>query len=552
MNRDRNRGYKLHGSRRIVIRETDNYLEQHRNQDQPKPKSPWIRTLFQPAVIGVMVACIAWSVLQLTRSFGAAWSPTLILLTPVVTALVGCASQRAMQERYLSGTEGLRFRLIELVVMLILTKFFSFLDDTPAQVWAEIRTWNSDPSAFFDGETMTVYVLGVAAWLAASATMRDLDAVSDPARYIGEDDPTQRLSRRFFIGGFVLLFFTGLAQVSLSALIALDQERVRGLILNVLLYFGLGLVMLAQLRYTRLSALWQRERVRIADSLSHTWLRYSLLILGIAGAIALLLPTGYTLPLLDAISFLFFLLVYIAGLLYFLLSWPISLLLSLLLGRPQQTPRPPVRPLPFDTAEPETPSTVPPWLMILRSFLFWGLAIGGLVYLVRIYLRDRPEIGHRINQVLGNTTPVRWLRELWQALQQWWMGLRQEIGTRVPDFVRRLQRRARTGEKKAVGRSKGKNLKQRIFYHYFTTLDRAKVEGLERRGDQTPYEYERTLTSALPSEIDALENLTETFIVARYSAHPLTGEMVRTADDNARKIRAALSQHGETKSQDVS
>lgn len=539
MNAKRTSGYERSGGRRIVIRETDDYLERPGDQDEP-PASPWIRTLVQPAIIGVMIACIAWSVLQLTRAFNASWSPLIILLTPVVTALIGCASQRAVQERYLSNTDSLRFRVIELLVMLALTKSFGFLDETPAQVWAEIRSWSRNPAAFFDAETMTVYVLGVAAWLAAGATMRDLDAISDPTRYIGEEDPMQRLSRRFFIGGYCLLVVTGLARVSLSALTNFSHGRLQGFLVNVLLYFGLGLVMLGQLRFTWLSGLWQRERVQMTESLSRLWLRYTLLILGIAGLIALLLPTGYTLPLLDLISYLFFLLVYIVSVLYFLISWPIGLLLSLLLGRPRREPRPPLRPLPIDPAAPEDTGPAPPWLMVLRSLLFWGLALGGLIYLLHIYLRDRPEMGRTIHHALRGMMPIRWIRQLWRALQRWWQGLRRGVSTHVPDLIQRLRRRVGAQDHPVAGRSKGKDLQGRVFYHYFTTLDRAKDGDLERRGEQTPYEYEQTLTTELPSESEALDGLTETFVVARYSPHPVTGEMVRRAEKHARDIQAAL------------
>ena len=547
MNAKRTPGYEVSGGRQIVIRETDNYLEHTQNQGQSEPKSPWIRALVQPVAIGVMVACIAWSILQLTRAFGARWSPVLILLTPVTAAIIGCASQRAIQERYLSNTESMRFRLIELLVMLVLTKCFGFLDETPAQVWTEVQTWSRNPGSFFDGETMTVYALGVAAWLAAGATMRDLDAVSDPTRYVGEEAPMQRLSRRFFVGGFILLLITGVARVSLSALVNLDHGRVPGLIINVLLYFGLGLVMLGQLRFTRLAGLWQREHVRIAKSLNRVWLRYSLLILGIAGLVALLLPTGYTLPLLDLVRYVLFLISYIAGLLYFLISWPIGLLLSLIMGRSEERPRPPIQPQPFEPPASEDTGPAPPWLMILRSLLFWVLVLGGLIYLVRIYLRDRPEMGRRISQVLRNAKPVRWLRELWLAFQRWWVGFRRRIEARVPDVARRLRRRLRNEGRQEVRRSQGEALKDRIFYHYFTTLDRAKAEGLERRGDQTPYEYEHTLITELPTEVDAVGNLTETFIVARYSAHPITGEMVRLAGEYAQEIQAALRHRDEKK-----
>jgi hypothetical protein len=550
MNAKRTPGYEYRGGRRIVIRETDDYLEPHHDQDEPEPTSPWVRNVFQPAVIGVMVACIAWSVWQLTQAFGASWSPALILLTPILTALIGCASQRAIQRRYLSSTESLRFRLIELLVMLLLTKLFNYLNDTPAQVWADIRAWMRMPYTFFDGETLTVYVLSVASWLAAGATVRDLDAVSDPTRYVGEEGPMQRLSRRFFIGGYVLLFVTGLARVSLGALVNLEHGRISGLIVNVLLYFGLGLMMLGQLRFTRLSGLWRREEVLIADALSHTWLRYSLLILGIAGLIALLLPTGYTLPLLDLISFLFFLLVYVVGLLYYLVTWPIGMLLALLLGQQERVPQPPARPLPIDPSPPESSGAAPPWLMLLRSLFFWGLVLGGLITLIRLYLRDRPEMAATLNRALQNAKPVQWLRQLWQVVRRWWLGFRREVETRVPALVERLRRRTGGENRQTAARSQGKDLRDRIFYHYFTTLDRARDEGFERHGDQTPYEYEQTLMTELPADLNALGDLTDTFVVARYSSHAVSEAMVRQADETAREVQRALRRRAEEKSGD--
>jgi hypothetical protein len=155
-----------------------------------------------------------------------------------------------------------------------------------------------------------------------------------------------------------------------------------------------------------------------------------------------------------------------------------------------------------------------------------------------------------LNRALQNAKPVQWLRQLWQVVRQWWLGFRREVETRVPALVERLRRRTGGDNRQAAARPQGKDLRDRIFYHYFTTLDRARDEGFERRGDQTPYEYEQTLMTELPADLDALGDLTDTFVVARYSGHAVSEAMVRRADETAREVQRALRRRAEEKSED--
>ena len=242
-------------------------------------------------------------------------------------------------------------------------------------------------------------------------------------------------------------------------------------------------------------------------------------------------------------AFIVYLLMYLAGLIYFMLTWPIGLLLSLLMGKPEKAPSLPTQPPPIQPPTPEVSGPGPPWLMIVRSIIFWSLVLGGLIYLVRSYLQDRPDMLIKARETLRHVAPLRWIVQMGRVLRRWWLRLRKRMETTFPRLIWRLRRRSAGQDTGPRARLQGVELRDRIFYQYFTTLDHAGREGLTRRPSQTPYEYETTLITELPAELDALESLTKTFIVARYSPHPISNAMVDEAKDRAHEIRRALRQH---------
>ncbi len=81
-----------------------------------------MRGVFQPAAVGVLIACVAWSIAHVIDVVTQLTDVTLFWLVPVAMALVGFTTQRMVQRRFHGSADGLRFRIVELGVMFLAVK----------------------------------------------------------------------------------------------------------------------------------------------------------------------------------------------------------------------------------------------------------------------------------------------------------------------------------------------------------------------------------------------------------------------------------------------
>jgi Asp-tRNA(Asn)/Glu-tRNA(Gln) amidotransferase A subunit family amidase len=135
---------------------------------------------------------------------------------------------------------------------------------------------------------------------------------------------------------------------------------------------------------------------------------------------------------------------------------------------------------------------------------------------------------------------VRWLEGIWTTLRRWWRGLREEVREQVSRVVKRLRRARARVNIPGLGRRRGESLREQIFYHYLNTLDRAEAEGYPRQASETPYEYRQHLAPELSDAEPEIAELTETFVEARYSTHPLSDEALDRLRAAAQRIQDAL------------
>jgi hypothetical protein len=519
----------------INIQESDDYLERKEKPPSSQLVPPWVESILQPLVIGIMVACLSQSIAQLMRQVMPGWRYILFLIAPVLAALAGYATYQTIRKRLISGNESTRYQIYELVLIFVLCKLVTLLDNTIPELLATAQMWFTDPKSFFDGESILMFLLSLIAWLAAAATSRDLINITDPTLYIGEKSPLQRISTRFFAGGFVLLITTAFSRVKFLDLLQSDRPRVPGLILNVLIYFMLGLFMLGQINYMHHTGIWRRQKVNISKNLGLMWLRYSLLFLGVITLIAFFLPTGYTMGLLDLVRNIISILFFIANLIVFLLSYPFLLLISLLFKNAEVTMptlEAPSAAQPLEVAPTETTGN---WIEIVRSLLFWTLALVALGYVIRGYLHDRSNLPTFLRKI----KPGEWLVALLHWVSSLWNRLKTTVEETMPRLVNRLRRMANQ-RTLSTQRQLGPGFRERVFGHYLGTLDVAKEEGLARAKNQTPYEYNKVINPKLPEIVAEWTQLTDIFIEARYSTHIFNKEMADQAASDAQKIQDSL------------
>ena len=82
--------------------------------------------------------------------------------------------------------------------------------------------------------------------------------------------------------------------------------------------------------------------------------------------------------------------------------------------------------------------------------------------------------------------------------------------------------------------------RQQVIFFYLALVRRGKEAGLPRQSSQTPYEYARSLELGLVEQTDALMDMTERFLDARYSPHEVTPEQVSRAKQAWEQVRKAL------------
>ncbi len=500
------------------------------------PFPEWVPNLLHPLIVGLMVGCISLSIVQLLNLLIPEWNGTLFLIAPVLSALAGHYTYRLVHYRYLDGTDLIRVQLVELLVIFLLVKIGSYLNYTWPQVVAEIRTWAEEPLLFFTPEVIVAFGLSVMAWTAAGAVARDVEAIIDPVLYMGEKHPLDRLSERFLLGGVLLLIFAGLSRIGIRDIFDMGRAAISGVIVNVLVYFVLGLILLGQLRFAQLAGIWHRDEFEVPKGLSLSWVGYSAIFLIVALIIAFVLPTGYSVGILDVAQYVLYLIFYVMSIFYLLFGILVAWLISLIVGEPRSAPQTPsLQPVPPQLEPLVSMGEGWSWWPLVRSLLFWGVVLAAIYYLIRSYLSDRPELVASLMRL----RPIQLLKRLWQALRSWWLGFRETISVYLPK-IRLGGRGGKEGGIRSVLRRIGRSPRERVFYYYLTSLDRAAEEGMPRRQEQTPYEYRSTLTSRLPEGEEALGTLTQSFVEARYSQHPVTSEDVRRVKADWEAFQEAL------------
>ena len=506
-------------------------------------RAPWLEKWFRPLVIGVMVGCISLSIGALVHLFSPRWNATFFFVACVLAALEAHYSYRLIQDRSLYFGEAWKFRAKELALFVVLLKIGSYIGDRWADVWRDIRTWPDYPLNIIDPETTVAFVLVLFSWYASTLTTRaleQLDEVDESYPVAGHAAalPMHSLTTLFFWGGGTLLIVSGLTRIGLAALLNLRRPPVPGLVLNVLVYFVLGLVMLGQVRFASLRREWRVQKIGVAAELAGRWVRYSLLFIGLAALLAFLLPTDYTANLFDAISGVLEWIAIIAGWISTFFLFVFSLLFWLLsrLFRPATGDRPRFEPQQAPPSLAGSGSAAPGWLATLRTLLFFAAAFGVAAYVAYSYLRDHPEIW----QALRRFRPVHALYRLWTALRRWFVRWPKAIRALLPQ--RAMQRRAAgaVGTASRFGWLIARSPRERVLFYYLNILGRARQKGYPRQAPQTPYEYGETLSPILPEGQEEMDHLTQAFVEARYSPHTVEMEQVRRARVDWQRIKAVL------------
>ncbi len=511
-------------------------------------RNGWADNFFRPMLVTVMIMAFNVSLVNLVRLINPAWRGIYFLGGILLVTLEAIYSYRVLkQRRSFELGSLLRYRLAEWILLIVILKLLNLAGKPADAMWAELEALWYDPLNLINVEFYVVIVLAILAWTTATATMDDFEALYDP--YSIHTRPMEGLTTRFFWGGTILVLISGVSQwvarAGAASLIDYQRPSLNDILINVLVYFMAGLVLLSQANLTRLLVGWQYQKITMTSSLVKQWARYGLLFLGIISLVVFFLPTSYTLGFLNSagiiIQNLIRMIVFLVELLLFLIALPFLWLASLF-ESPAEMPRfvPPEAPPMVPHSPAATPSL---WLEALKSLMFWLLVLASVAYFVRVYFNDHPEL----LQWLKEFKPVKlisiFLKQLWQQL--WGLartGL-EAIPKKINLFGGEESLSPLAGGWNWFG-LRGLSPRAQIVRYYLNILQRAEKQGPARRSHQTPYEYQPDLSRATPTVEPEVKALTDAFVQARYSRQEIEKERATSVRGYWQQIRRALRTRG--------
>lgn len=525
-----------------------------------RPPSPELDSSFKAGMrlaVGVghtitcfMMVCVALGFVFAARRLSPNWNGFYLVGLALFVSIESILARKRVVD--LDDKEKIFFRIAEGVALAVLVKVSQYIVHGPAQLIEDIPLWqNRFMESFFTREYVFVLVVLLLIWWASAAHAAEIEELFE--REVEADwddlgkvqnalrDIRNRISARAFIIGALLV---GLAVISRleSSLTFLEpgNPSTRGNFLpvvTVMAYFALALALLTQTQFVLLRARWIYQRLTVSPNLARNWMKYGLMFFVILALVVTFLPTDYSLGLFDTLRVAFNYLTQVVTFLLVILMIPFALCLRLFPsgGKPSGD-------IPggtMGTFPAATPGQAPEWWDFIKSLAFWVLFIGIIFFALRYYLMQNTALWKAIQ----NFPLTRWISTAWERLRNWIKGANKQVSALVSAGIKRL--RAQRALLPANLLRKITNLsrmsaREKIIYFYMNLVQLGGTRGLERRTSQTPYKYQQQLVQNLPELEEDLSGLTETFLDARYSDHPVEEPAATQASSLWEHIKAVL------------
>ncbi len=467
---------------------------------KPFQSSQRASILFTGALIALMMGCVGISYVQFMQRVIPGWTGGYLPWLCVLISLEVTYTHFLNQSK--SFGEQLRSHLAEWVVLFFLIKILTMILGGSSNFLREVSLWEKDLLYFFSPGFVVVLFPSVIIWIISFAFANDLSNIQIDETELYLDNPAmleknrvnyrERLGEWIILLGIVVIMLAFFARVDLIQVFG-ESPASRAPVYNVVVYFLLGFLLLSQAQLSSLQRNWLWDRVPTAERLGGRWLQYSLLFFFLLALLAVLLPTRYTVGLLDTLRIVLNFIVQVLTLLFMVLSYPFVALMNLIFGSSaQDTPQsqPPLNLPKFDQAR--VAGQPMPWLDILRSLLFWLVFAAIIIYFFRYYLRQNKQL----LATLRNIKAFNWLGQVWGSLWGWLRGVNVQVGSALKAGRERLFPPRHGSLVEALRRSinfHSLTPRQRVIFFYLRMVERGSEQGIPRAPSQTPYQYSRAV-----------------------------------------------------------
>jgi hypothetical protein len=483
----------------------------------------WQYQFLYPVMVAVLVGCGLVPIVRLCQAFGLDVGPYLMVVG-IITTLQTFYARTILARDRVWGASRYWIAFFQISFLIVLTKAGELLYHL-----LRLQDHRFDLFAITPA-SLIVFTTSILIWTAISSLAAQFTRIQELAalkykEIIAEGyvSPYEAVMRSILAGGFLILVLAGILQYA-----PIDAPKGTGLSLYLPAYFLVALVLFSQVNYDHLRLQWNLQSTRIVGHTHSRWLKRSLALIGLATAVAFLMPTGYTLGLLDTLRQAFDVVDRILTAILYVFNYLLVLLFSLIFSllRGTEPDKPSVEPNIADFLPPEE-AAAPPFYHAwnwpaIRMTASWIIAVAVLIVVVYSVLKDNPEFLARARRTRFWQVIVRLWRDLMERLDRTASIIRKRLPRILPERLRDSRPAGRAGWR--TPRLNRMTPRERIRYYYLSILHRTSNVGLGRRPSQTPFEYQRSLAEKLAENEGEIEDLTGAFIEARYSPKPLDDE----------------------------
>jgi hypothetical protein len=479
------------------------------------------------------------------------WLALLISIEALYSRAVSRRINRTAQQRLL-------YTASEWIVIGILLKFIILAGNGFSTLASEAQSWLAD---FYNFLFEPAFLLSIITLAVVSFAVRVL---ADDLAPLAMDErklirQMQATEERGGLGSVRDNFASHVIAVGIGLTIALALATVVREITPVmkdttvpaialLIYFTISLLLLGHTRVRAATSTWTIEGVEIEKGLGTLWAGFGLaIVLGVA-VFALLLAAGNPLTLFQSLSIavrtVLLGIIYLISMLWMILififqivMYGIFSLLALLFGTAPPAP-PQMQQQPPPTMEEASGSIFNfPWGSAILVVLGIAVVIGAIYYLISRRLpADELRNAGGLFGLLRHRLSAFWL---------WLKGILARPSALLQSLRRDESKQAAVNPSANQAIGKRPNLKDMtaraiVRYYYGLLLQRGAQSGLPRNPAQTPSEYAKLLDQRAPDAAPDVDQLTETFIEARYSTHDVSDQQAAAVREWFTHIRNSL------------
>ena len=532
---------------------------------------PLTRRLIRPLLITLLATSAAVALLVILRIATPEMEWMLLVPLCIFAALEGTYTAAWLNNPDSRAVDRGVYRAAEVLLLIVIARVYSWIvfgQGIPSP--DEMRLFLTAPLAVLSvaGFVSTTVVTLLAWWLAVtisrifvkldvSAEELNFYTLSPAEQKAQADNVPIQVAREQLLRNYMQIWLSGgMGMVVVAALSTFEVNQFANVInpfeitrlglsaamlLALMTYFLVGFWLLSHARLLRMNARWLMDGAAKEAGVERGWQRSSFAILAIIALLAAFLPIGSTLAISRILSAGLAGLGYLASRIFALISyWFVSILLLLTRNAEEAPPQPPLpTPPPPPVATPPPLATNNPITSMVISSAFWALVIAIIIAALLFFLRER---GYRMEA-------GRW-PGYWAKAMTWLRGVLARLTGRLRAAGQALQARRRApgdgppappeAARSPFWRRRGLTPREQVRFYYLSLVRRAGERGVDRQASETPLEYTQDLREAWPEAEEDFDELTRSFLTARYSPQPIEKREVLTVRERWNRVRNRL------------